>query len=166
MTINKAMLMLAQQPKSIFIGQGVKYDGVATYKDLEGIPEDQRIEMPVAEELQLGICTGLALQGYLPICIFPRMDFMLRAADQLVNHLDKLEEMSCGQFKPKVIIRTKVGTKTPLNAGPQHTKRYTDAFNLMLTNIKVIEIINQELAIESYKIAISTNCSTVVVEYL
>jgi pyruvate/2-oxoglutarate/acetoin dehydrogenase E1 component len=128
-TINKAMLMLAEQPNAVFVGQGVRYGGVATYRDLEGVPDKQRIEFPVAEELQLGCCIGLSLQGYLPICIFPRMDFMLRAADQLVNHLDKLAAMSCGQFVPKVIIRTRVGSKTPLDAGPQHTNDHTDAFD-------------------------------------
>src|SRR5262245_58370758 len=111
--LNHAMLMLAKEPNVIFLGQGVEYGGVATHAHLVDVPMDVRLEMPVAEELQLGIATGLALQGHLPICIYPRIDFMLRAADQLVNHLDKLPLMSRGDFNPKVIIRTRVGTKTP-----------------------------------------------------
>jgi 2-oxoisovalerate dehydrogenase E1 component beta subunit len=165
-TINKAMLMLAEQPNAVFIGQGVRYGGVATYRDLEGVPDKQRIEFPVAEELQLGCCIGLSLQGYLPICIFPRMDFMLRAADQLVNHLDKLAAMSCGQFVPKVIIRTRVGSKTPLDAGPQHTNDHTDAFRRMLTGTPVIKITSAEQVLSVYREAIDRPTSSLIVEAL
>jgi pyruvate/2-oxoglutarate/acetoin dehydrogenase E1 component len=80
----------------------------------------------------MGFCTGLALEGYIPVCVYPRIDFMLLAANQLVNHLDKMEG-----FKPKVIIRTAVGSKSPLNPGPQHTQDHTSAFSLMLKNIPV-----------------------------
>lgn len=164
--LNEAMLRLSLQPKSLFIGQGVRYGGVATFRDLEGIPVEQRLEFPVAEELQLGVCCGLSFQGYLPICIFPRMDFMLRAMDQLVNHLDKFALMSCGQFVPKVIIRTRVGSKTPLDAGPQHTNDYTDAFRRMLIGMPVVKIMSAESIMPTYREALERNGSTLIVEAL
>ena len=43
--------------------------------------------------------------------------------NQLVNHLDKIEIISKGNFKPKVIVRVLVGSKKPLDAGLQHTKQ-------------------------------------------
>src|SRR5207249_2761551 len=93
--LNQAMLLLAAQPGALFIGQGVEYGGVATFKDLQGVPRKQRLEVPVIEELQLGMCIGLSLAGdCLPIAIYPRVDFLLRAMDQLVNHLDKIALMS------------------------------------------------------------------------
>ncbi len=165
-TINKAMLMLAEQQTAVFIGQGVRYGGVATYKDLDGIPESQRIEMPVAEELQMGISIGLAIQGYLPISIFPRCDFLLRAMDQLVNHLDKLAAMSCGQFVPKVIIRTRVGGKWPLDAGPQHTQDHTEAMTRMLTSVAVCRISEPERILPAYREALDAKHSSLIVEAL
>ena len=160
------MLMLAAQPRALFIGQGVTYGGVATYADMEGVPMNQRIEMPVAEELQLGLCTGLSLQGYLPICIYPRMDFMLRAMDQLVNHLDKLADMSCGHFRPRVIIRTRVGSKTPLDAGPQHTQDHTWAFRQMLASVCVVPILAPSQVLPVYREAMERDRSTLIVEAL
>jgi len=164
--LNQAMLMLAAQPKSIFLGQNVEYTGNVMYKSLEGIPSEQRLELPVCEDLQMGMSTGLALQGFLPISIYPRFDFLLLAANQLVNHLDKLSECSQGQWKPKVIIRTKVGSKTPLNAGPQHTQDHTDAFDMMLTNVDIWHIIDWRDILPTYKIAIQNSRSCLIVEDL
>lgn len=130
--LTAAMTNLAEHPKTIFVGQNMRYDGQRMHASFAGVPMERRIEMPVCEDLQMGFCTGLALEGYIPVCVFPRIDFMLLAANQLVNHLDKIEG-----FKPKVIIRTAVGSTKPLNPGPQHTQNHTSAFSLMLKNIPV-----------------------------
>ena len=53
----------------------------------------------------MGISTGLALSGYVPVTCYPRFDFLLLAMNQLVNHLDKIRVMSNNEFQPKVIIR-------------------------------------------------------------
>src|SRR5688572_4413914 len=74
--LNQAMRLLAVQPSALFIGQGVAYDGVATFDSLDGVPMEQRLELPVVEELQLGMGVGLALQGYLPVLVYPRLDFL------------------------------------------------------------------------------------------
>lgn len=163
---NQAMLMLAKQPNVLFVGQGVGDggDGVATYRDMDGVPMAQRIEFPVSEELQLGACVGLAMQGYLPVCVYPRIDFMMRAMDQLVNHLDKIEQMSCGQWKPKVIIRTRVGSKRPLDAGPQHTQNHSRALWEMLKNVDVFEVEREQDVMATYRDALMNERSTIVVE--
>jgi len=161
--LNKAMLMLASEG-AIFMGQGVAYPGHSMFKDLDGVPARQRIELPVAEELQLGMATGMAIEGLLPVAIYPRCDFIMRAMDQLVLHLDKIQQMSCGQWNPKVIIRTRVGGKKPLDAGPQHTNDFTDAFRLMLTNIHVDRIDFPEEVMDCYKAALVRDKSTLVVE--
>lgn len=128
------MTMLARHPKTIFVGQNMRYDGQKMHASFSGVPMEKRIEFPVAEDLQMGFCTGLSLEGYIPICCYPRIDFMLLASNQLVNHLDKMTG-----FKPKVIVRVAVGAMKPLNPGPQHTQDHTEAFKLMLKNIPVME---------------------------
>lgn len=164
--LNQAMLLLAAQPKAIFLGQNVAYDGNVMFKHFEGIPMAQRLELPVCEELQMGMSIGLALQGFLPISVYPRMDFLLLAMNQLVNHLDKLAGMSKGQFHPKVIIRTRVGSKHPLNAGPQHTQDHAEAFAQMLTNVRMAKIIRPAQITETYEWAVSQPYSTLIVEAL
>lgn len=163
---NKAMRMLADAPNAIFLGQGVASDGVATYADLNGVPMAQRVELPVCEELQVGMGIGLSLQGYLPILIYPRCDFLLRAADQIVNHLDKLRILSAGAFVPKVIIRTRVGGKVPLDAGPQHTQNHTAAFHSMLHTVTVAQVVRPEQILVTYKEALARAESTLVIENL
>ncbi len=157
------MLMLASKG-ALFIGQGVAYDGVSMYSDLEGVPAEQRIEFPVAEELNIGYATGLAMMGYLPVVVLPRMDFLMRAMDQLVNHLDKIPAMSRGQWQPKVIIRTRVGGRTPLDAGPQHTQNHVKALRQMLTSVGVFEVTRPEDAMSYYQIALARSWSSIVVE--
>lgn len=159
--VTRAMRLLAQDDRSVFIGQSVCYDGAAIYHSLDGVPMSKRLEFPVAENMQLGYCTGLSLTGKLPICIYPRMDFMLLAMDALVNHLDKLPMFG---WQPKVIIRARVGQKKPLDAGPQHTRNYTNAFRQMLTSIEVFELRYAEDVLPAYEGALRNKYSTIIVE--
>lgn len=161
-----AMNGLAAHPRAIFLGQGVAYGGVATSRHLGSVLRDQLQEFPVAEELQLGVSIGLALQGYLPISVFPRVNFLWRAADQLINHLDCLGQLSGGQFQPKVIIRTRVGPTEPLNAGPQHTGDYTDIFRQLLKTVEVWRIKHKHDILSTYQHALKTPHSIMVLEDL
>ena len=159
--VNKAMLMLAEDQRTIFVGQSVAYDGAAIFHSLAGVPMSKRLEFPVCENLQIGYCTGLSLTGRLPICVFPRMDFMLLAMDALVNHLDKLPGFG---WSPKVIIRCRVGQKQPLDAGPQHSQDHTDAFRRMLTTVEVMRVLNAEDVTRAYGQALHRPHSVLIVE--
>ena len=86
--LTKAMDFLAKDPKTIFLGQAVEYPGTAMSNTLKNVPKKKLIEIPVAEEMQLGISNGLALNNFIPISIFPRWNFLLLATNQLINHLD------------------------------------------------------------------------------
>lgn len=159
--VNAAMRMLAEQKNAIFVGQSMLYDGAAIYDSMSGVPVKQRLEMPVLEDFQLGYCIGLALGGKLPICIYPRMDFMLICANQLVNHLDKLPRFG---WNPKLILRTRVGSRKPLNAGPQHTQDHTAAFKQMLTTVEVLRVEFAHEVLPAYKKALAAKHSVLVVE--
>ncbi|MFW9991913.1 MAG: hypothetical protein ACFFD4_07615 [Candidatus Odinarchaeota archaeon] len=162
--VSKAMRMLALQSETIFLGQSVRYPGHAMFGTMEGVPDKKRIEMPVAEDMQMGISTGLALQGIIPISIYPRWDFLILATNQLINHLDKMEEMSNGEFTPKVIIRTMVGSMTPLRNGPQHRQDHTKAYQSLVTNIDVYRLEEAEDVFRVYMRALRSRRSSIVVE--
>ena len=136
------MSFLAKNKKTIFIGQSVNYSGNAIFNTLSHIPKSKKIELPVFEEVQLGISTGLAINGFIPITCFPRFDFLILAMNQLVNHLDKFRTLSNNSFKPRVIIRTSIGSKKPLDGGVQHTQDYTKMFKNILTEINVVSLKN------------------------
>lgn len=138
--IKKSMQILAQDHKRVFIGYGVKIGGKAA-GTLEGINPNQLIETPVAENLMLGLAIGLSLQGYKPVVFYERFDFVMNAMDALVNHLDKIKEISNGQFNPSVIIRVVVGgTKKPFFTGITHTQDYSNSLYTMLHSCKVINL--------------------------
>lgn len=160
--LTKAMTMLAEHPKTIFVGQAVRYDGQRAHATFSGVPMEKRIEMPVAEDFQMGFCTGLALEGYIPICFFPRWDFAILAANQIINHLDKIPLL--GGFRPKVIIRTAVGTNKPLDPGPQHTQNHSTAFTLMLKTISVMDVTEARFINTAYERALHSERPSIVVE--
>ena len=136
----RTMEWLGKKPNTVFTGQAIALSGHAISNTMEKVPKEKRIELPVLEETQLGMATGLALEGFVPITCYPRFDFFILAMNQLVNHLDKMREMTEDKMQPKVIIRVAVGSKKPFSAGPQHTQDHTEAMKLMLTDIDVISL--------------------------
>lgn len=141
--LKRAMNFLGQQYNTMFMGQSVLYKGTAIFNTLEGVPDSKRLEMCVAEEMQSGMSLGMALEGLVPISIFPRMDFMMCCMNSLVNHIDKIGIMSQGEYKPKIIIRTALGSIDPLNPGPQHCN---DHFLTLVHALKTVEVIKLECA--------------------
>lgn len=158
---------LGQQPDVLFLGQAVEVAGTAISNTLRDIERDKLLEMPVAEDFQMGFSIGLALNGTIPICIFPRWNFLLLAANQLVNHLDKFPLYSHGEYSPRVIVRTAIGSERPLNPQAQHVGDFTDAFRLMLKNVEIVRLEEPEQIFEAYKFAYQREDqkSTVLVEY-
>lgn len=135
---NKCEEYAIKYPKSRFIGYNT-IKGSRMYGTLEKVPHSQCIEMPVSENLMLGMAIGLAIEGYRPVVCFERHDFFLLGFDALINHLDKMPYLSGDQFKLPVIIRAIVGAKEPLDPGPQHTSDYTEALKLVLKHTPVVD---------------------------
>ena len=162
--LTDAMTWLGRHSDTVFLGQGVVYGGHAMFKTLAGVPMEKRIELPVAEELQLGMSLGLSLTGKTVISIFPRMDFLMCAISQLVNHLDKLEDFTHGQYKAHVIIRVGIGSTFPMHPGPQHCGDYTDALQMMLKRIPVMKLERSDQIAYSYEQAYWDTNSSLIVE--
>jgi pyruvate/2-oxoglutarate/acetoin dehydrogenase E1 component len=149
--IIRAMNWLAEKEDTVFLGQACKVSGHAISSTITEVPQEKRIELPVFEETQMGISTGMALEGYVPITMYPRFDFFILAINQLVNHLDKMRDMSKDAMRPKVIIRASVGSKSPIDAGPQHTQNHTEAMRKMLTDVNVVELLEPEQVFPAFK---------------
>lgn len=159
-----AMALCAEEWNAIFMGQGVEYPSTTMSTTFRDVPAHKKLEMPVAEELQMGMALGMSLQGFLPICIFPRWNFVLRAADQLVNHLDRLPIYSDGGYRPRVIIRTAIPSKEPFNPQSQHDDDFSVAFRYMLRTIPVRVIEDAESVVPFYEQALTSETSTILVE--
>ena len=161
----KSMKWLGEKENTLFLGQATSFSGHAISGTLTNVPKEKLIELPVMEEVQMGMCTGLSLEGYVPISIYPRFNFMLLSINQLVNHMDKMREMSKDMLIPKVIVRVAVGARKPLNGGSQHTQDFTEAIKSMLSDVEVVELIEPEQIFTTFKEAYERNGSTVVIEW-
>lgn len=163
--VQKGMDFLAEDPRTIFMGQAVKYKGTALTHQVKNYPARQLLEVPVAEEMQAGMALGLALEGYLPVSLYPRMDFIILAMNQIVNHLDKWEAMSQGESNPKVIMKAVVGSNSPLDPGHQHQANHISEFKSICKNINVVELLYPHTILEEYQKAYSADRSTLIIEH-
>ena len=151
--LTKVMRWLGEKPDTIFIGQNIIYGGNAIFDTLRDVPIEKKIEVPVIEDAQLGMSIGMLLCNKTVISIYPRFDFLLLAVNQLVNHLDKLENFTHNQYHAKVIIRVGIGSTKPMYPGVQHCGDYTEAFRKMTKRLNILKIDKSEQAFHAYRCA-------------
>jgi len=143
-----SMEKLADDPLVRFVGYNTLF-GRAN-GTLVNVTDDQCVETTVAENLMAGMAIGLSITGYKPIVYIERCDFIFNALDAIVNHLDKIEEMSKGEYAPKVVIRIVIGAKkNPLFTGITHTQDYTEVLQ-RLVSFPVIKVITSQEVIDTY----------------
>lgn len=162
----RAMNLLAKDQAARFIGYGVLSGrAMGTIKD---VPAAQLVETPVAENLMVGLAIGMSLKGLKPLVFIERCDFLANAMDALVNHLDKIEVISRGEFKPTAIIRVVVGNRTKgLQTGATHVQDFGEGLSAILENIIVVQLRTAEEIFPAYQDAIASlgHNSTVLIEY-
>lgn len=133
--ITEDMKCMGERSDTVFLGQGLINAG-RIYHTLDGVPKSKCIEMPIAENLIMGAAIGMALKGYKPIVVFQRMDFMLIAADAIINHLALIPGMSGGKISLPIIIRACVGSKDmKFDVGPQHKHDFRHVFMRYISTI-------------------------------
>ncbi|MCB0337793.1 MAG: hypothetical protein KDD62_15860, partial [Bdellovibrionales bacterium] len=105
--------------------------------------------------------------GFIPISIYPRWNFLLLAINQLVNHLDKVQTMTRAELAPRVIIRTSIGSERPLHPQHQHVGDFSDAIRSMCSTIEVVRLEEPHEIVPAYQKALTRNDgrSTILVEY-
>lgn len=164
--ITESMDALAKDARTRFIGYGLTTGRAGG--TLKNVSADQIIETPVAENLMTGIAIGQSLAGNLPVLYFERFDFILNAADAIVNHLCAAQYISRGKFTPAVIIRAVVGNKEkPLFTGRTHTQDFSLPF-LTIGGLRVVQLGKSINAVEEFSAARHDQIlgeSTLLVEY-
>lgn len=158
--VTKAMTELSDQG-AIFIGYSlIPGDAMGTLKN---VPNIQKIETPIAENLMMGLAIGMSFEGFKPVVYFERHDFMLVAADAIGNHLDKIDRISLGEFKPSVILKTIVDDGGLFYSGPTHSQDFTKTFKT-LVNFPVLVPETADEALDMYRFAMQNSGSTMIVE--
>lgn len=159
-TIEDAMNNIAEN-NGIFIGYNVKNGNAMG--SLKNVPDSQKIETPVAENLMVGLAIGMSFEGYRPVVYFERHDFMLVAMDAIGNHLNHIERMSHGEYKCPVILKTVVADSGPFYSGPTHSQDFTTTIR-ELVNFAVFDPENNEDIARAYSWANNSSRPTMIVE--
>ncbi len=165
--LKRSMEYLGKKNNTIFIGQAVEVPGTAMSNTLKNINKKKLLELPVAEEMQMGMTLGLAMENNVPVSIFPRWNFLLYGINQLINHIDKFKVMTGNEIVPKLIIRTGIGSKRPLHPQYQHIGDFSNSIQKMCTTLEVIKLNNTKDIFPAYKKAYERKDgkNTILVEY-
>ena len=75
----RSMKWLGEKDNTLFLGQATLFSGHAISGTLTEVPKEKLIELPVMEEVQMGMCAGLSLENYVTISIYPRFNFIMLA---------------------------------------------------------------------------------------
>ena len=165
--LKRSMEYLGKKNNTIFIGQAVEVPGTAMSNTLKNINKKKLLELPVAEEMQMGMTLGLAMENNVPVSIFPRWNFLLYGINQLINHIDKFKVMTGNEIVPKLSIRTGIGSKRPLHPQYQHIGDFSNSIQKMCTTLEVIKLNNTKDIFPAYKKAYERKDgkNTILVEY-
>lgn len=137
--IRQAFAYLLEQYSNVFVvGQGLWspwYVG-NSMSDLEkefGV--ERVVDTPISELACTGMAVGASLCGYRPIVVHPRMDFMILAADQIVNQAAKWSYMLGGQAHPAVTIRAII------NRGGEQGAQHSQALHAWFSHIPGLRVV-------------------------
>lgn len=129
---------MERDPKCFAIGQGLWspwYVG-NSMKDLDKkFGKERVIDTPVSELATTGAAVGAALNGYHPIVVHPRMDFMILAADQIVNQAAKWRHMLGGKVSPTITIRAII------NRGGEQGAQHSQALHSWYAHIPGLRVL-------------------------
>lgn len=162
--IRHAFEYLFEHHPSVFaIGQGLWspwYVG-NTMLDLDKkFGRERVIDTPVSEAACTGAAIGASLFGYRPIMVHPRMDFMILAADQIVNQAAKWSYMLGGQASPAVTIRSII------NRGGEQGAQHSQALHSWYAHIPGLRVVMPATATDARDLLISATLSDDPVLYI
>jgi 2-oxoisovalerate dehydrogenase E1 component len=131
---------LQKNSKVIFIGEDILSPYGGAFKITKGLSDlapERVIGTSISEQSIVGIGTGLAISGFIPVVEIMFGDFLTLAFDQLLNHACKFSFMYAGKVKVPLIIRTPMGGKR--GYGPTHSQSIEKHF-LGIPDLKVIAL--------------------------
>lgn len=161
--LTEVMSNLAKLDSTIFIGQQIVFAGNPMSTTLGDVPKEKMIELPVMEETQMGMGLGLAMTGKTVVSFYPRWDFLISAANQLINHVDKYQLMTGKTVN--MLIRVGKGSDVPLDPGHQHKANYIEEFKTMCPNITFHDLKTADDVKIAYQQAVENGGVHILAEY-
>ena len=137
--IKEAIFQSMDRDKRVFLmGCGVTSPN-QIFGSIEGVlkkfGKGRVLETPIAENGMTGVAIGAALTGMRPVMIHQRIDFILLAMDQIINHAAKWHYMFGGKTNVPLTIRGIIGRGW--GQGAQHSQSLQALF-VHIPGLKVV----------------------------
>jgi pyruvate/2-oxoglutarate/acetoin dehydrogenase E1 component len=137
--LNYALHHSMQRDERVFIiGEDILDPYGGAFKVTRGLSTkypDRVLTTPISEAAIVGLANGMALRGLVPVVEIMFGDFMLLAADQLINHAAKFRWMYNDQVSVPLVVRTPMGGRR--GYGPTHSQSLEKMF-LGVPGLKVV----------------------------
>jgi len=120
---------LSRNSSVLLVGEDIESPYGGAFKATAGLSDQYpgRVRnTPISEAAIMGIGSGLALGGYIPVVEIMFGDFMTLTMDQWVNHAAKFGGMYNKNIKVPLIVRTPMGGKR--GYGPSHSQSIEKLF--------------------------------------
>lgn len=157
MTRDERVVLLGEE---IGAYNGVHYVTRGLYAEFG---KDRVIDTPISEESFVGVGVGLAIMGQRPVVEMMRMDFSLRAMDQIYNHMAKIRYMSGGRLAVPMVLRGPEGPGPNPGLTAQHGQQLSVLF-AHCPGLRVVSPSNQYDAKGMLKAAIRSDDPVVFLE--
>lgn len=137
---------MERDDKVLLLGEDVAFIG-GNFKTSVGLYDkygDLRVkDTPISEAGFVGMGVGMALTGLRPVVELMFSDFLLVAADQVINQAAKIRYMSGGQASVPMVIRT------PIGAGRSSAAQHSQSMQAMMAQFPGMKIVVPSTAQEA-----------------
>jgi pyruvate/2-oxoglutarate/acetoin dehydrogenase E1 component len=130
--------LLAADPRVFVIGQGLWspwYAGASLENLDREFGRARIVDSPVSENAVTGLAIGAALAGLRPIVFHARMDFMLLAADPIINQAANWSYLFGGQQGVPLVIRAVI------NRGGGQGAQHSQALHAMFMHVPGLKVV-------------------------
>lgn len=124
--------------KVLLLGEDVGFIG-GNFKTSVGLLDkygDLRVkDTPISEQGFVGMGVGMAITGLRPVVELMFSDFLLVAADQVINQAAKIRYMSGGQVTVPIVIRT------PIGAGRSSAAQHSQSMQALVSHFPGFKVV-------------------------
>lgn len=92
-------------------------------------------DTPISEQGFVGMAVGMAITGLRPVVELMFSDFLLVAADQVINQAAKIRYMSGGQVTVPMVIRT------PIGAGRSSAAQHSQSMQALVSHFPGLKVV-------------------------
>jgi pyruvate dehydrogenase E1 component beta subunit len=137
---------MQRDEKVLLLGEDIGFIG-GNFKTSVGLLEKygpMRVkDTPISEAGFVGMGVGMALTGLRPVVELMFSDFLLVAADQVINQAAKIRYMSGGQASVPMVIRT------PIGAGRSSAAQHSQSMQAMVAHFPGLKVVVPSTAQEA-----------------